>query len=162
ARGGRPPRQPRGGGLTTAARTRHRRGSDAAGAAAPAPHAAWSPTNRIVIEAGYPGPDGGRYSAQRGTAETFPGWAAILPGGHDVIAAALLSRAADERVWRRAPMSHVDNDRWRGQVRLERNIRHFYTIEAWTDVFASWRRDLVKKLDAQQDVTLELTEGRQV
>jgi starch synthase (maltosyl-transferring) len=102
---------------------------------------------------------GTRSSAWPG--ETFEVWADIFRDGHDVIAAALLTRAADERAWRRAAMSHVDNDRWRGQVKLERNIRHFYTIEAWTDVFASWRRDLVKKLDAQQDVTLELAEGRQ-
>jgi starch synthase (maltosyl-transferring) len=127
-----------------------------------AQHPAWSHTNRIVIEGVYPELDGGRHPAKRVVGETFEVWADIFRDGHDVIAAALLTRAEDERNWRRAPMAFVDNDRWRGQVRLERNIRHHYTIEAWTDVFASWRRDLVKKLDAQQDVALELAEGRQI
>src|SRR5262249_7807805 len=123
---------------------------------------AWSSTNRVVIEGVYPELDGGRHPVKRVVGETFEVWADIFRDGHDVIAAALLLRAADERAWRRAPMALVDNDPWPAQVRPERHIRHVYTVEAWTDVFASWRRDLVKKLDAQQDVTVELTEGRQV
>jgi len=125
-------------------------------------HPAWSPANRVVIETVYPELDGGRHAVKRVVGETFEVWADIFRDGHDVIAAALLSRAADERAWRRSPMAHVDNDRWLGRVELARNIRHVYTIEAWTDVFASWRRDVAKKREAQQDVALELTEGRQI
>ncbi|MEA2453667.1 MAG: hypothetical protein QOG04_2377 [Actinomycetota bacterium] len=44
-------------------------------------------------------------------------------------------------------------------MRFERVGRYQYTIEAWTDHFATWRRDLIKKVDAGQDVTLELAEG---
>ncbi len=37
--------------------------------------------------------------------------------------------------------------------------RHRYTIEAWTDRFGTWRRDLIKRAQAGQNVDLELQEG---
>src|SRR5882672_1214034 len=130
--------------------------------AAVAQHTAWSPYNRVVVESIYPESDGGRYPVKRVVGGLFQVWADIFRDGHDVIGAALLHRAADESQWRRAPMSHHDNDRWSGVFRLERNIRHFYTIEAWTDVFGSWRSDISKKVQAGQKVELELAEGRQI
>src|SRR5262249_36107915 len=38
--------------------------------------------------------------------------------------------------------------------------RYVYAIEAWTDVFASWRRDFLAKRAAGMDVGLEIEEGR--
>jgi len=35
-----------------------------------------------------------------------------------------------------------------------------YTIEAWRDLFGSWRGDIGKNIAAGQDVSLELGEGR--
>ena len=43
---------------------------------------------------------------------------------------------------------------------LDRTGRYRYTIEAWTDVFASWRAEIEKKRAAGQDIALELGEGR--
>ena len=125
-------------------------------------HRYWSPENRIVIECVYPEIDGGRYPVKRCIGSVFEAWADIFRDGHDVIVAALVHRAADESSWHRAPMRHLDNDRWSGAFALERTGRHYYTVEAWTDVFASWRRDAIKKIDAGQDVALELIEGRQI
>ena len=34
-----------------------------------------------------------------------------------------------------------------------------FTVEGWTDAFATWRGELRKKVDAGQDVGLELQEG---
>ncbi len=59
-------------------------------------------------------------------------------------------------------MRHHDNDRWIGGFTPERNARYFYTIEAWTDVFASWRQDVAKKIDAGQNVDIDLIEGREI
>ncbi|WDT81235.1 MAG: DUF3416 domain-containing protein [Candidatus Manganitrophus sp.] len=39
------------------------------------------------------------------------------------------------------------------------NKPHQYTVEAWIDRFGSWRADLVKRVDAGQDVAGELLEG---
>ena len=40
-----------------------------------------------------------------------------------------------------------------------RSARYEYTVEGWVDRFATWRRDLIKKVDAGQDVASELLEG---
>src|SRR5437667_5217024 len=57
-------------------------------------------------------------------------------------------------------MRLVTDDRWAGGVRLRRNARHRYTIEAWRDAIGSWREALNKKLEAGQPVATELEEGR--
>ncbi len=56
-------------------------------------------------------------------------------------------------------MQHVGNDRWQGSFQPEGIGKWSYTIEAWTDHFATWRRDLIKRVDAGQEVTMELEEG---
>src|SRR5258708_9406866 len=38
--------------------------------------------------------------------------------------------------------------------------RYLYAIEAWKDLFATWRRDLLAKRQAGMDVKLEIEEGR--
>jgi starch synthase (maltosyl-transferring) len=53
-----------------------------------------------------------------------------------------------------------DNDRWIGRGPLERNTRVFYTIEAWVDVYETWRDDISKKRAAGQSVPVEVVEGR--
>jgi starch synthase (maltosyl-transferring) len=125
-------------------------------------HPSWSPTARIAIERIYPELDCGRFPVKRIVGDRLDVWVDIFRDGHDVIAAALRVRAADESNWRDVPMRHHDNDRWTGEVTLERNTRYFYTVEAWTDVFASWRQDTVKKLDAGQNVDTDLIEGRDI
>jgi starch synthase (maltosyl-transferring) len=53
-----------------------------------------------------------------------------------------------------------DNDRWTASFTPPKVGRYVYAIEAWTDVFASWRRDFVAKRAAGMDVGLEIEEGR--
>ena len=85
----------------------------------------------------------------------------IFADGHDRLAAVVKYRShADARTGREVPMRLVDNDRWAGNLPLTRNARYRYTIEAWRDVFASWRIEVSKKHDAGVPVGLELIEGR--
>jgi starch synthase (maltosyl-transferring) len=116
--------------------------------------------SRVVIERVWPELDGGRFPVKRLVGDVLEVHADIFCDGHDKIDAELLWRRQDERRWRRTPMSFVDNDRWRGTFPLTDNARHLYTIEAWRDLFASWRVEVMKKLDAGLEVSLELTEGR--
>jgi starch synthase (maltosyl-transferring) len=149
-------------GITTPPPNDIRRVVEAMNMTGPLPITRRQDSGRIVIESVYPEIDGGRYPVKRKIGDEFEIAADIFRDGHDVIAASILYRAADEDFWRRAPMYHVDNDRWGGAVRLSRNIRYFYTLEAWTDVFASWRRDTGRKIAAKQDVGTELIEGREI
>ncbi len=103
--------------------------------------------------------DGGRSAVKRIVGEDVRVEADIFSDGHEIIAAAILSRVVGTTEWREDPMVFVDNDRWAGRFPLERNARYEFTIDAWRDPFASWMRDTIKKRDAGVDVRLETIEG---
>jgi starch synthase (maltosyl-transferring) len=124
-------------------------------------HPAWNPLSRIVIEAVEPELDGGRYAVKRVVGDRFEVRADIFRDGHDVLGAAIRYRAPGED-WGAAAMTFEDNDRWSGAFPLDRIGRHFYTVEAWTDRYQSWKQDFLKKREAGQDVALELAEGRRI
>ncbi len=117
---------------------------------------------RIVIEQVTPEVDSGRYPLKREVGDLVEVEADIFKEGHDAISAAVRYRAEDEEEWREAPLRFVDNDRWGGSFRVERNLRYHYTVVAWTDHFGSWASDLRKRYDAGQAVSAELIEGAEV
>ncbi len=116
--------------------------------------------NRIAIERVYPEIDGGRFAVKRVVGDVFEVWADIFADGHDKLQARVKYRTHARSRWDEAPMSFFDNDRWVGRFPLMENADYAYTIEAWRDMFGSWRADLVKKRDAGRDLRLELEEGR--
>ena len=156
--------------MTTTRSSLRRAGRAAAGRTpAPAPDNAridepWGsePGTRrtIVIERVEPQVDGGRHAIKRVVGDTLHVTADIYADGHDLLAAALLVRAEDEETWREAPMRPVDNDRWAGSLRLERNARHRYTVEAWRDRYGSLCEAIRKKLEAGASIDTEIAEGR--
>ncbi|HLI12556.1 MAG TPA: maltotransferase domain-containing protein [Alphaproteobacteria bacterium] len=117
---------------------------------------------RLTIEEVWPEIDGGRHPVKRVVGDVLEVWADIFCDGHEQIAARILYREAAAPAWREAPLAHFDNDRWVGRVPLARNARYLYTIEAWRDLFATWRIDVTKKRDAGQTIALELVEGRRL
>ena len=114
----------------------------------------------IVIEDVYPELDCGRYPVKREVGDRLEVWADVFKEGHDVIAAVLKYRSKGAEQWSEAPMALHGNDRWTGSFPLVENNRYEYTIEAWFDEFETWRRDLGKKVEAGQNVEVELAEGR--
>ena len=117
-------------------------------------------TGRIAIEQVSPAVDGGRFAVKRTVGQSFTISADIFMDGHDHLAAAVLVRAADEKQWQRIPLQHVGNDRWQASLSLPRLGRHYFCIEAWSDVFETYRDGLKKKSAAGLNVDLELEEGR--
>jgi starch synthase (maltosyl-transferring) len=114
---------------------------------------------RFRIEDIYPCVDGGQYPAKRIVGEPIEVWADILGDGHDIIAAELRWRRDDARQWHSTPMQLHDNDRWHATITPLQTGRHSFQIEAWSDRFASWRRGLLLKQEAGQDVSLDALEG---
>jgi starch synthase (maltosyl-transferring) len=114
----------------------------------------------IIIERIEPELDGGRHPVKRVMGDQLLVTADIFADGHDLLDAALLVRADDEADWHEAPMRPIDNDRWSGHFELTRNRWHAYAIEAWRDVFGSWRHGLHRKVEAGVAVPVELEEGR--
>ncbi len=115
--------------------------------------------NRIAIEAVRPQVDGGRFPVKRIIGEPVAIEADIFGDGHEVLGAAVQFRLAGTRAWREAPLLRGENDRWRGAFAADRLGRFEYTVVAWRDRFRTWRDEVGKKVDAGQDVALELREG---
>ena len=112
----------------------------------------------VVIEEIHPMLDCGRHRAKAVVGDRVTVSADIFRDGTAELAAVVRYRRAGGR-WAEAPLTHVGNDRWEGSFPVERVGRYEYAIQAWTDRFATWRRDLIKKNDAGQDISLELEEG---
>jgi len=118
--------------------------------------------SRIAIEAVSPEINGGRFAAKAAVGEALRVEADIFCDGHDKIDAAILYRVVGQSDWIETPMRFFDNDRWRGVIPVERDVPHEFTIIAWRDLFATWRDEVRKKVDAGQKVSSELHEGRGV
>ena len=114
---------------------------------------------RTVIEDVRPRIDAGRFPVKRVIGDQFEVTADAFADGHDVVEARLLYRHADDAAWTEVEMAGPDNDRWWASVILDRLGRYQYTVEAWTDQSRSWQRDLRKRVDAGQDVTVDLLIG---
>jgi starch synthase (maltosyl-transferring) len=114
---------------------------------------------RAVIENVKPEIDGGRFPAKRVVGEPVTVEADIFTDGHDALAAALLYRRESDSHWSETPMESLDNDRWRATFEVTEIGAYLYTLQAWVDCFGSWRQGLVKKLQADQDVAIDLLIG---
>src|SRR2546430_4072397 len=114
---------------------------------------------RVVIERVEPEIDCGRYPIKRVVGERVVVEADVFADGHDELTCVVLHRPQCEPRWCQAPMRLVVNDRWRGEFRVERLGCHLYTVQAWVDHFHSWSRDLLRRLEAGQDVRGELQSG---
>src|SRR6202011_6136466 len=117
---------------------------------------------RVVIESVLPEIDGGRFPIARTPGELVTVSADIFADGHDVIDAALQYRRDGDADWQYEPMQLITNDRWEAQFRPGSIGIYFYTLRGWVDKFKTWARDLGKKADAGQDLTLDLKMGLQL
>jgi starch synthase (maltosyl-transferring) len=117
---------------------------------------------RIFIDDVYPVVDAGRFPVKRIAGEAIEVWADIFRDGHAVLAAELLWRPEAASKWSRVPMLARQNDRWSGSFTPVKSGRYVYAIEAWTEDFATWRRDFIAKREAGRDVSLEIAEGHNI
>lgn len=117
---------------------------------------------RFRIEDIYPCVDGGRYPVKRIAGESVEIWADIFREGHDVLAAALIWRNETWPDWQRAPLTLHSNDRWRGHFSPPEPGWYLFAIEAWTDQYATWRKEFLLKQEAGQDMTLVAREGHEL
>jgi starch synthase (maltosyl-transferring) len=114
---------------------------------------------RVVIEHVDPEIDAGRFPIKRTAGERVVVEADAFAEGHDELACVLLHRPAGETEWREAPMRPLLNDRWRGEFHVGEPGHYLYTLEGWVDHFHTWVRDLVRRLEAGQDVAVDLRLG---
>jgi starch synthase (maltosyl-transferring) len=114
----------------------------------------------VVIEPVHPLVDGGRHPIKRLLNQAVQVEANVYKEGHDAVAARVCYRGPGDGQWRTTPMSYdINIDRCRGSFVPDRLGRWMFTVEAWTDRFATWRADFRKRLDARQDLSSELLEA---
>lgn len=119
---------------------------------------------RIAIESVQPSLEQGRFAAKAIAGQPVEVSAVIFADGHDVLAAAV-AWYDDQGQCRREPMHLVRPlglDIWAASFTPQRLGRHSFAIEAWWDVFGTYREELFKKHQAGVPVGLELEEGRQL
>ena len=114
---------------------------------------------RVIIDTVLPQADGGRFPVKRSAGAEIVFAADIYADGHDSLAAVLRYRNVESEGWQEIPLEEVGNDHWRAHLELDVEGRYEYTVHAWIDRFASWRKDLAKKVAAEQDVAVELLDG---
>jgi len=114
--------------------------------------------DRIVVEDVHPRTPNG-YPAKAVVDRPMRVTAVAFRDGHDVLAARARWRPRGDKKWTSSPLVHVGNDRWEGELEPTSLGIHELVVEAWTDHFATWRRDIAVKHEAGQDVDVELEEG---
>jgi starch synthase (maltosyl-transferring) len=117
---------------------------------------------RVVIENVRPEIQGGRFPIKRTIGEHVEVTADTYADGHDMLHAVLLHRPVSQRDWEEVPMQPLVNDRWQAEFIVFVEGIHLYTLKAWVDPFQSWSRDFSKKLEAGQDISVDLLTGVQL
>jgi starch synthase (maltosyl-transferring) len=114
---------------------------------------------RVIIENISPEIDGGRFPAKRTIGDTVVVEADIFADGHDAIAAALLYRPEEATDWQESPMSLLVNDRWGGEFTVSQLGRYRYAIQGWVDHWETWRGDLIKRIQANNETDVDYLIG---
>jgi starch synthase (maltosyl-transferring) len=116
----------------------------------------------VVVENVRPAVDGGRFPVKRCLGEKVVVTADVHADGHDVIYAALHHRRKSQPEWSEQEMEPLGNDAWQATFAVTALEPHFYRVEAWVDAFATWRRDLQKRLEAETQQPVDLLIGAEL
>ena len=114
---------------------------------------------RVVIEHVEPEIDGGSFPIKRVIGEKVVVKADIFADGHDSISPRLLYKGLHDGEWREILMRLIENDRWKGEFTVEELGMYHYTVEGWVDYFKTWQKDIKKKFDAGQNVSVDILIG---
>ncbi len=116
---------------------------------------------RVQIEGVSPEINGGRFPIKRTVGEEVHIEVDMFADGHDAVAGVILYRP-EAAQWFEMPLSPLVNDRWQGTFTVSELGRYVYTIVGWVDHFLTWRRGMAKKIEAGQDVSVDLLIGAQL
>jgi starch synthase (maltosyl-transferring) len=110
----------------------------------------------VGIEAVTPEIDSGRFPIKRTVGEKVTVEADVFADGHDALSCVIRYRHLSSKEWTEVPMVPTVNDRWRAAFPVSELGHYVYTVEGWIDRFDTWSRQFAKRVEAGQDVTLEL------
>ena len=111
---------------------------------------------RVVISGVTPEIDCGLYPIKRTIGQEVVVEADAFTDGPMMEPTCVLLHRQQGTEWQSVAMCPLGNDRWRGDFTPMEEGIHEYTFQAWINHFGSWRRDLQKRLNAGQDVAVEM------
>jgi starch synthase (maltosyl-transferring) len=117
---------------------------------------------RVVIEGVQPLIDGGRFPIKRVIGDWVIVEADAFADGHDQVECRLLYRREADAGWSEVPMRSLGNDRWRAEFQVMELGRYRYTVEGWISRFGTWRAALRKRIEAGQNVQVDLLIGAEL
>jgi starch synthase (maltosyl-transferring) len=117
---------------------------------------------RVVITNVTPQVEAGKYPARRAIGETVHLSADVFGDGHDVVAASVIFRHEKDQEWKEIRMQYDINDRWEATWKPEKIGIYEYRVTGWVDHYTTWKKGLVKKKDAGQDISVEILIGAEL
>jgi starch synthase (maltosyl-transferring) len=114
---------------------------------------------RVIIENIRPQIEGGRFPIKRAAGEKVVVTADIFSDGHDAVSSRILFKGPHDKDWKESRLTFAGNDLWSGEFRVKDIGTYRYTVEGWVDHFRTWQKDLKKKSDAGQDITVDILIG---
>jgi len=117
---------------------------------------------RVVIENVTPQVDGGRFAAKRVVGDMVVVQADVFADGHDEVRARLSWRHRNDASWHESEMEPLGNDRWQATFPVGDVGRYEFSVSGWVDHWRTWVHDLKKRVDAGQDVTVDLQIGARI
>ncbi len=114
---------------------------------------------RVLIENVKPQIEGGRFYIKRIQDEAVHVSADIFADGHDVIRAFVLYKHEVDKDWEELEMEAYPNDLWKATFYPSKKGFYEYQIHAWIDHFSTWFEGFRKKVEAGNNVRVELLEG---
>ena len=118
---------------------------------------------RAVIESVKPELSGGIYPVKRILGDDVKVEATIFTDGHDALAAAILYKHESDNVWKSNELEFTNKrDLWIGEFKPSKLGAYHFTIEAWVDRYGTWKHDIQKKFEADQEVTVDLMLGHTI
>ena len=114
---------------------------------------------RVVIESVSPEVDGGSFPAKSTIGDPISVEADVFADGHDGVRCVLRHRKASARSWTETAMTFLGNDRWHAEFTPDELGLWHFEIAGWVDRFDTWLSGIVKKAEADVDITVELAAG---
>jgi starch synthase (maltosyl-transferring) len=118
---------------------------------------------RVAITDVTPAIDCGRYAIKRALGEEVTVEAAVFTDGHDLVRAMLRYRHQSEADWHELPMEPTAApDHFTTSFQVDELGRYYYGVQGWVDQYDTWCRDMRKRIEAEQDVRVDLLIGAQL
>jgi len=83
----------------------------------------------------------------------------IFADGHDQVMANLLFRKRGNKEWQKTGMKFLVNDLWQGEFPVNEPGIYEYTLEAMVDHLSTWWKDIQKKAESGNDITVDIKSG---